>query len=410
VRSGLPIGLLVLLGCTGDPQPPPEPPPVILGAFFEADREELGQAAIALANVRLRSAGGLLEGRRVEVRQSPFGIGMGDPSEATRDLLDEGAVVIVGPFDDPGVVFVVQEQAYLAQVPVITPFPMLEELFALQPAGDGYLFFLSPRVQAPTATFAGELIARGCTKLAVVAYPGGVGFFTRYYAPAYEAGAGTEVIGMGPPGAWDDTTFIRQLQAEAPDCIAPYATNEDNARLIRAWYDQPGAPPVRVVTGHGHSRLRTFIDSVGDRMRLDGMLVLSDVELDLARPEYMQFRQELFGLLRPDYGDPEYAYVAAMYDAIMLAVLAVQRQGEVLPGPELRDALLGVARGGGGEMRYGPENLDEALIAARQGETLNYEGASSDLDFSDQGFVERPRYLLQYDAAADEFDRLGAIE
>ncbi|HEY9735580.1 MAG TPA: ABC transporter substrate-binding protein [Trichocoleus sp.] len=85
------------------------------------------------------------------------------------------------------------------------------------------------------------------------------------------------------------------------------------------------------------------------------------------------------------YGElPPKPYIDTAYDAVFLAALAMEKAGTT-EGPAVRDALREVANGPGVEIR--PGEWAKAVEAIRNGEEINYVGASGSLDFDDQGDV-----------------------
>ena len=77
-------------------------------------------------------------------------------------------------------------------------------------------------------------------------------------------------------------------------------------------------------------------------------------------------------------------YVANIYDAAILSVLAIEQAGGVGSSSKIRDALFDVSSGG---TSFGPAQLDDALHAIRQGVDIDYDGASGSCDFDDNGNV-----------------------
>lgn len=82
------------------------------------------------------------------------------------------------------------------------------------------------------------------------------------------------------------------------------------------------------------------------------------------------------------YGHGVGPFTANAYDASALHILATLRAGE-LDGPAIADEVRAVAQDGG-EL-VGPDNLDEAVEMAANGEDIEYEGASGIIQFDDNG-------------------------
>lgn len=95
-----------------------------------------------------------------------------------------------------------------------------------------------------------------------------------------------------------------------------------------------------------------------------------------------------------EYGEiPQQRVIRNLYDAILVTALAaysVQAMGEALTPLALRDHLRKVAGWPGKQVIAGPAGLAEALELLRQGEIINYVGASGDVDFDSNGDVVAP--------------------
>ncbi|HEY9881819.1 MAG TPA: ABC transporter substrate-binding protein [Leptolyngbyaceae cyanobacterium] len=85
------------------------------------------------------------------------------------------------------------------------------------------------------------------------------------------------------------------------------------------------------------------------------------------------------------YGQlPPKPYIDTAYDAVMLIALAMEKAGST-DGAAVRDALREVANGPGEEIK--PGEWAKAVEAIKNGQDVNYVGASGSLDFDKQGDV-----------------------
>ena len=109
--------------------------------------------------------------------------------------------------------------------------------------------------------------------------------------------------------------------------------------------------------------------------------------------EYVQFRNIYLAryALPTNKTEPE-PFTANTFDAAMLAALAVEAAGTTDDGAKIRDALLDVANpasGGGTDKLVRPADVGDGLVAIRNGEHIDYNGASGRVDMNDQtGNVE----------------------
>mgnify|MGYP006279730851 CR=1 FL=1 len=97
-----------------------------------------------------------------------------------------------------------------------------------------------------------------------------------------------------------------------------------------------------------------------------------------AGPNQQAFRD----MYRDEYGRAASVFTAHTYDATAVVLLANAAAGENT-GEAIRDQMRRVANGPGEE--YGPGELAEAAAAAADGDDVTYEGASSSVDFDENG-------------------------
>ena len=79
-------------------------------------------------------------------------------------------------------------------------------------------------------------------------------------------------------------------------------------------------------------------------------------------------------------------FVREAYDAAMIIALAAEKAGSVDP-TAIRDALRDVANAPGTEVAAPPEGIAAALEAVRNGEDIDYNGASGSVEFDENGDV-----------------------
>jgi ABC-type branched-subunit amino acid transport system substrate-binding protein len=99
-------------------------------------------------------------------------------------------------------------------------------------------------------------------------------------------------------------------------------------------------------------------------------------------PEYATFR-DIWHASFPGEEPPPYG--ANQYDAAILLALAIQQAGTSTDGTAIRDALRVVASPPGAA--FGPGQLVEALDAISKGQDIDYNGASGNCNFTDEGDV-----------------------
>ena len=105
------------------------------------------------------------------------------------------------------------------------------------------------------------------------------------------------------------------------------------------------------------------------------------------------------GLYEEEWGEGPSVFNAHAYDGAAVVVLANARAGEN-DGTAVRDNMREVANPGGTEITA--ENLAEGVEMAAAGEEIQYSGASSGVDFDDNGDMQAVSYdVLRYGGDGD---------
>jgi ABC-type branched-chain amino acid transport systems, periplasmic component len=107
-----------------------------------------------------------------------------------------------------------------------------------------------------------------------------------------------------------------------------------------------------------------------------------------------------------EYGSEPGVFTSQAYDATSVAVLANIAAGEN-SGVGVRDNLRAVANPDGTE--YGPAELADAVAAVAAGEAVNYVGASSSVDFDDNGDMQAVTYEI-FNFTADGVETQSTID
>lgn len=94
-------------------------------------------------------------------------------------------------------------------------------------------------------------------------------------------------------------------------------------------------------------------------------------------------------LFEEEYGEGPGVFTSHAYDAMAVLVLAAVAAGEN-DGPAIRDRIATVSNPDGEE--FGPGDLPEAVETVAAGDPINYQGASSDVDFDENGDIVSAAY------------------
>jgi len=99
------------------------------------------------------------------------------------------------------------------------------------------------------------------------------------------------------------------------------------------------------------------------------------------------FTQKFEDLYKTEYGSLfQTPFVREAYDAVMVIALAAEKAGSTDP-TAIRDALRDVANAPGTAVGSPPEGIGAAFEAVKNGEDINYDGASGSVEFDENGDV-----------------------
>ncbi len=353
----------------------------------------LNAAKLAVAEVN--SAGGVLNGRLLElVVRNDHGIAA-SAEEETRDLMNEGVVALTGYIASSRTL----EAASLAaekQVPVLSCCATSDQLTSIPESGDGYFFRIVPpdSLQAPVVARAATDIL-GCSRMAVLYYDDAYGKpFAPLIVEAVESGGG-EVVSVLPiiKNSGTFLSTLRKAEAETPECVAVIALGEDVARIIEEWDADIGRKVGWLATDAAlDGSLLTEISPT----LLDGIVVTA--------PDFFPNRRQARAVqsaYRQAYGREAPEYSLGQFDIIAALALAIEHAGTDDPSV-VRDSLFSVTRPGG--FRVEPGIIHEGFSAIHRGSEVDYQGASGVVDFDPCGNVVTDYMVLQYKQSIEDFE------
>jgi len=377
-----------------DTQPVPEPggegdgapagDPIRLGIVLptSGDLGFLGgpmtNAALLAIDV-INEAGGLLGGRPVE------GIPADTRTEETaaREAADkvinvDGVPALVGAAGS-GNSFAVLAVAEQAQVVMISPSSTSPD-FTTQDPGN-WFFRTAPSDSLQGAVMAKYASQEGYTKAATLALNNAYGEgFKNVFVETFTSLGGEIVADVlyDPQG----TTFASEVER---------IVNSGAEVVILVGYPETGSAILQEAYARGSFDNQVWLLSEGLRTPelpdlvgkdADGNYVLAGVRGTSpisTGPAYDDFAQRF----EAKYGSrPEGPFDAHTYDAMILIALAIEKAGRA-EGPAIRDALIEVASPPGKQV----STFAEAVQAIRNGEDIDYEGASGNVNFDEVGDV-----------------------
>ena len=398
--AAAPIVIGVSLGLTGD-----------LDTFAAPLRD-----AVRTAEGQINAGGGLL-GRpvRFDVRddksdEGPIVMGVAN------DLVRAGVVAVIGPVGSQQVVLT-QKIFGDHQIIQISPSATSTDLSTIQQPDSRYLFRTTPAddFQGAAVMLFAQKTPKGlgdagaplneagapitCNKLAIINIDNSYGNSMADVIAANwpKRGVGrTIVLRKKVPVdlVADYTKEAAELIATGAECAALISYEKVAAQFV---HDAKASTSFKTLTDKGFFFIGT------DGVFTPGFLELSrDNRADETSPSTAE---GVFGT-NPDTqpGTKEYnefktiyrsyfptlpeapPFTANTYDAAILIALAIQQAGSVTDHVAIRDALRKVATPPG--KPFTPAQVGDALLAIRQGQDIDYKGASGNVDFEANGNVK----------------------
>lgn len=416
-----PLALAVLSAALACQPAPDAIEPVKIGVLnpMSGDLGSLGpdwENASRLAAEQINSAGGLFDGRPLELLFYDTGTTPQGAVSATRKAMDDGAVALVGPASsaeasatlDVVAGYRVPQVSCCATSPSLTakddwffrttPNDLLQAQAVAYLAAEGwppadpawpYPTSIAPRAPCPEAAIVYRDDAYG-TDLANVFRQH---FETRRVRGTNATGrivADVSYPADAPNGATVAAAFTNQLNAaHDPNvsdlCVLLVSFAPDGATVIKAL-----EPALGGLAGDPAAFSWSYLATDGlfdDAFALDAggfaTKVVGTAPTHAENMAYVTFANAF----RARFGEEPGNLTSNMYDAVMLLGLAITASRSTT-GSDIRDALFDVSRGG---RRFVTETtgafFGEMAEALLSGEDIDYVGPSGELDFDDNGDV-----------------------
>lgn len=416
--------LMTMVALSGACQPERPPPlePVRIGTIGSTSGSlatfgEALQNAIELAVESVNAAGGVFDGRLVEL--VAVDSASDPPTAAARatELVEAGVVAIVGP-ETSGQSLQVLDVVRDSGVPMVSCCATSTALSAQNSASSGFFFRTAPSdaLQGKALAF----VAREGVERDGLAFPAcsqaaffsrgdsyGDGFQTVFdanYPGATVAGRTTRIVAIGSfpnddPSAGDidaaATAFADAIEAgAAPDehlCVVFITFGFEGARLMDRLERRlaGGALAYHYLTGDG-AQEGAFLEEAKNAPSSVRSRLLGTVPFHAANRAYDEFAVAF----EARHGTPPGAYSAQAFDAMFVTALAVT-QARSTNGVDVRNALFDVSGRGGGERFENGNFFGEIAATILDGEPVDYVGPSGELTFDAVGDVQGDYVLWQ---------------
>jgi ABC-type branched-subunit amino acid transport system substrate-binding protein len=241
---------------------------------------------------------------------------------------------------------------------------------------------------APSDALEGKAMARlaikegyKTTSTLVLNNPYGVGF-EKVFVDEFKTLGGTvlETVRYDPARTAFDWE-VEKVAAVNPDFVMLCAFPDTGSRMLKAAYEKGYIDNIDWLLSLGLIMDDTLADRVGKDEA--GSYIIAGLkgttpDPRAAGPSYETFKQNYIA----EYGKEPTTYCSNSYDAAAVVALAIEKAGEAT-GTAIRDSIRDVANPPGEEV----SDIGEALRLIREGKEINYQGASGEITFDENGDV-----------------------
>lgn len=240
---------------------------------------------------------------------------------------------------------------------------------------------------APSDAFQGTVLAEriyesGVRRLGLIYQDDAYGVSLKETLASAFVALGGEIVQNLPYLQGDTESLISSVPVflQTPvDGICLIGYPQEAPDIFNAWITSALQPQVKWFFSDGLKAAQT-VAGVKEPFRLDQSF--GTIPSSLPQEASARFEQDYLAA----YQEIPVSFAAHTYDAVALAALAAQRRAQ-RPEMSFADALREVSSPPGKVVGPGEKSLKEALLALAQGESVNYEGASGNVDFDAQGDV-----------------------
>lgn len=332
---------------------------------------------IRLAVQQVNEAGGVLDGRQVELIVGDTQTSPQPAVEAAQRLVSvEGVVGIVGALGSGNTIPVAQTVAAPNKIPQISNASTAPAITTLD--DDDFLFRTTPSDAYQGVAAARLAVENGDTEVAVIYLNNdyGEGLARAFEEAITEAG-----------GTVTASAAFEPNQASYRSDLSVLANSGAEALVLVAYPDDGGMTILRQSLEEG------FFDRfiLTDGMKAEGLLTqiggeyLEGTYGTAARSVESEASEIWRGAYEEAYGElPPLPYIDSAYDAAMILMLAIEKAGST-DGTAIRDAIREVSSAPGEKILPGEWAKAKELIAA--GTDIDYSGAAGEHEFDDNGDI-----------------------
>ena len=378
-RIGLVVALVMSVGMLLTACGEDEPVKVGSVMDFTGDLGEFGgpmNDAVLLAAEHFNAAGGVLGGRDIEVVSEDGATSDVTAVDAARKLVNvDGVSALIGPLASGITLAVANAVTIPNQVPEISPSATSPALTVLE---DNDFIFRT----APSDAFQGVVLANLASGLGYRS--AGVLFINNSYGQgladqftaSFEALGGQVTAVSHESGQPSYASELARATANDPDVLVAISYPVSAGVYVREAIDSGAADTFLFVDGSKSEELITAVGAAS----LEGMYGTAPGAVESAATA--QFTSDYAAA----HGDSTLPFIRESYDAMVIFGLAIEAADSDDP-VAVRDAMRAVAGPPGVEVGPGEAEIKRALELLRDGQEINYQGASGPVDLDENGDV-----------------------
>lgn len=313
-------------------------------------------------------------------------------------LVNAGVPAVVGPAASNVNLQVTREVFIPNEVVGISPSSTAPAVTELD--DNDYVFRTAPSdaLQGPVmAQVATERVGSSTTATLFLNDAYGQALEESYVAAAEEAGLTIQNRVSFEPEQASYSSQLSSALSDDPDSVMIVGFPQSGIQLFSDFYNEFDASNTTIIVSDG-----LIDDDLPDEVDNDfgNVIGTSPVAAGPGREFFDSTYEE-------EYGSSPGVFNAQAYDAAAAIVLAAATADEV-SGTSIRDNLRTVVNPSDGATEVTPETLADGVQMALDGEPINYEGASSSVDFDDNGDMQAVTYGISEveDRDFTEVDRI----
>ena len=335
--------------------------------------------AAEMAVARVNQAGGVLGGRQLVLEAKDDQSDRDPAVTAATALYDAGVAAVIGTNASSSTADVLTKVARPKGAVLISPSATSPAL-TMETDGGGWFFRTVPNDTLQGKVVANILKAAGRTSVSVIYVDSGYG---KGFADklAAELGAGGGKATLVP---YEETAEPKASYAEvvgkaldaAPQAVVLIGYPGEASVMVNDWQLSGRAKEVAWYFGDGVQD-QSFITNVTQKGVLEGRTGTAPY----SDPTFIAAFEQKHGK-KPPFD------ATAAYDAVMLLALAIEA-GKSPTAMAIKANLRAVSAGG---EKFRPENIADALAAAKAGKDVDYDGYAGPVDLDERGDVTSGAY------------------